>query len=72
MGDKLGTVIINVDGVISPILLNIYMNGLSVVLNSSDNGAQTGYTFLTHLCYADDLCLISLSSAGMQKLLNLS
>ena len=26
---------------------------------------------LNHLCYADHLCLISLSSAGMQKLLNL-
>ena len=30
-----------------------------------------GHTFLNQLCYADDLCLISLSSAGMQKLLNL-
>ena len=30
-----------------------------------------GHTFLNHLCYADDLCLISLSSAGMQMLLNL-
>ena len=28
-------------------------------------------TFLNHLCYTDDLCLISLSFAGMQKLLNL-
>ena len=28
-------------------------------------------TFSYHLCYADDLCLISLSSAGMQKLLGI-
>ena len=47
------------------------MDGLSVLLNSSNIGGQIGYTFLNHLCYADDLCLISLSSAGMQKFLNL-
>ena len=47
------------------------MDGLSVLLNSYNIGGQIGYTFLNHLCYADDLCLISLSSAGMQKLLNL-
>ena len=47
------------------------MDVLSVLLNSSNIGGQIGYTFLNHLCYADDLCLISLSSAGMQKLLNL-
>ena len=28
-------------------------------------------TFLNYLCYADDLCLIRLPSAGIQKLLNL-
>ena len=27
--------------------------------------------FLNHLCYANDLCLISLSSTGMQQLLNI-
>ena len=47
------------------------MDGLSVLLNSSNIGGQIGHTFLNHLCYADDLSLISLSSAGMQKLLNL-
>ena len=52
-------------GIISPILFNVYMDGLSVLLNSSNIGGQIGYTFLNHLCYADDLCLISLSSAGM-------
>ena len=30
-----------------------------------------GAAFLNHLCYADDLCLISLSSNGMQQLLNI-
>ena len=58
-------------GIISPILFNVYMDGLSVLLNSSNIERQIGHTFLIHLCYADDLCLISLSSADMQKLLNL-
>ena len=59
--------------IISPILFNVYMGGLSVLLNSSNmgGGGQIGHTFLNHLCYADDLCLIKLSSVGMQKLLNL-
>ena len=47
------------------------MDELSVLLNSSNIGGQIGHTFLNHLCYADDLYLISLSSVGIQKLLNL-
>ena len=58
-------------GIISPILFNVDIDGLSVFLNSSNIGGQIGHTFLNHLYYTDDLCLISLSSAGMQKLLNL-
>ena len=57
-------------GITSPILFNVDMDGLSVLLKSSNIGGQIEHTFLIHLCYADDLCLISLSSASMQKLLN--
>ena len=56
-------------GILSPILFNVYMDNLSVSLNNSNMGGRIGNIFLNHLCYADDLCLISLSSAGMQKLL---
>ena len=58
-------------GIISPILFYVYMDELSVLLNSSNIRGQIRYTFLNHLCYADDLFLINLSSAGIQKLLNL-
>ena len=51
--------------IISPILFNVYMDGLSVLSNTSNIGEQIGHTFLNQLCYADDLGLISLSSAGM-------
>ena len=58
-------------GNISPILFNIYMDDLSMHLNSSGIGGYLGTAFINHLCYADDLCLISLSSSGMQQLLHI-
>ena len=45
------------------------MDDLSVSLTSSKRGGgRIGNIFLNHVCYADDLCLIRLSSAGMQLL----
>ena len=43
------------------------MDDLSPKLNCSGIGSS----FINHLCYADDLCLISLSPSGMQHLLNI-
>ena len=57
--------------IISNISLNIYMDDLSIHLNSSGIGGYLGTAFINHLCYADDLCLISLSSIGMQQLLHI-
>ena len=54
-------------GIISPILFNIYMDDL----NSSGIGGYLGTEFINHLCYADDLCLISLSSSRMQQLVHI-
>ena len=34
-------------------------------------GEILGGVLVNHLCYADDICLISLSSAGMQQLGNI-
>ena len=42
-------------GIISPILFNIYMDDLSMHLNSSGIGGYLGTAFINHLCYADDL-----------------
>ena len=56
-------------GIISPVLFNVYMDDLSCALNRSNIGGRIG-EIVNHLSYADDLCLICLSSAGMQKLLN--
>ena len=58
------------EGILSPVLFNIYMDKLSMTLNNTVIGGQIGGQLLNHLCYADDMCLISISSAGMQELLN--
>ena len=57
--------VLSKDGIISPILFNIYMDDLSMHLNSSGIAGYLETTFLIHLYFADDLCLISLSSSGM-------
>ena len=58
-------------GIISPILFNMYMDDLSIALNNCGIGGYLGDAFLNHLCYADDVYLISLSSSGMQQLLDI-
>ena len=46
------------------------MDKLSVVLNDTAIGGHIGGQLLNHLCYADDMCLISISLSGIQQLLN--
>ena len=58
-------------GILLPFLFNVYMDDLSVSLNSCNIWGRIGNIFLNHLSYAVDLCLIHLSSAGMQKLLGI-
>ena len=58
-------------GIISPMLFNLYIYDLNVMLNCSGIGGYIGTSSINHLCYAYDLCLISLSSSGMQHLLNI-
>ena len=52
-------------------LFNLYMGDLNLTLSCSGIGGYIGTTLINHLCYADNLCLISLSSSGMQQLLNI-
>ena len=43
------------------------MDDLSLALNNSGIGGYLGDAFLNHLCYADDICLISLSSDNVVR-----
>ena len=58
-------------GIISLVLFNVYMDDLSCALNRSNIGRRIGGEIVNHLSYADDICLICLSLAGMPKLLNM-
>ena len=55
--------------ILSPMLFNIYIDGLSDILNKSTIGGSIGGNRINHMLYADDLCIVSLSSAGLQLLL---
>ena len=57
-------------GILPPKLFNVHMDNLSSSLKDLNIGGKIGGRHLNHLFYADDVCLISLSTAGMQKLLN--
>ena len=58
-------------GVLSPLLFNVYVNELSDCLNKSGIGGSMNCIIINHMLYADDICIISLSSAGLQQLLNI-
>ena len=55
-------------GIIFPVLFNVYIVDLSCVLNRSNIGGRIGGEIVKHLSYAGDLCLICLSSVGLQKI----
>ena len=57
--------------ILSPQLLNIYFDGLSDILNKSSIGGSIGGKRMNHMLYANDLCIVSLSSAGLQQLLSI-
>ena len=58
-------------GILSPQLFNIYIDGQSDILNKSSIGGSIGGERIIHMLYADDLCIVSLSSAGLQQLLSI-
>ena len=55
--------------ILSPHLFKIYVDDLSVILNSYKIGCSIKNLIINHLMYADDLVLICLSSAGLQTLM---
>ena len=58
-------------GILSPELFNIYIDGLNnIFFKSSICGSIDGKR-INHMLYADDHCIVSLSSAGLQKLLSI-
>lgn len=56
---------------LSPALFNLYMDDLSKEMNFCKTGCMIGDTLVNHFMYADDLAVLSPSSAGFQQLLNI-
>ena len=59
-------------GVLSPLLFDVDVNELSELLNKSGIGGNLGGTIINHMLYAVDICIVSLSSSGLEHLLNIS
>lgn len=58
-------------GLLSPALFNLYMNDLSEQLRGGKTGCMIGNALINHFMYADDLAIVSPSSAGFQQLLSI-
>ena len=58
-------------GILSPVLFSVYMDDLSVLLNSSKVGCVLNGITTNHLMYADDTCLLAPSPAALQQLLRI-
>ncbi len=58
-------------GILSPYLCNVYVDDLSVKLNSCHVGCYYSGGCINHLMYADDLVIMSPSVAGLYKLLHI-
>ena len=63
-------------GVLSPLLFNVYVDELNDCLNKSGIGGSMNGTIINHMYVTirisnNDICIITLSSAGLQQLLNI-
>ena len=58
-------------GILSPILFNVFIDGLSNILNRSGIGCHINDVSVNHLQYADDSVILAPSPSGLQKLLNI-
>ena len=57
--------------ILSPHLFKIYVDDLSIALNSLKIGCAISDVIINHLMYADDIVLISPSAAGLKVLMNI-
>ena len=58
-------------GILSPLLFAIYIDDLIQDLRKSGYGTYIGGLFIGAIAYADDICLLSCSCTGLQKMLDI-
>ena len=54
-------------GILSPVLFNLYMDGLSKRLTMCRTGCMVGERLLNHLMYADDLVIMTPSQLAFSS-----
>ncbi len=57
--------------VLSPLLFNVYFDGMLYKLETSCIGCKVGTHFIGALAYADDVILLCHSWSGLQKMINI-
>ena len=57
-------------GKMSPIIFNVYMEGLTPLLTGTGVGCKAGSLLVNHLAYADDMVLLAPSPLALQCLLS--
>ena len=58
-------------GILSPKLFSVYVDDLSVALSATKTGCVINDKSVSHAFYADDLCIMSASPVGLQKLIDI-
>lgn len=58
-------------GLSSPTLFNLYVNDLIVALSSTRVGCHTDSVNVNNISYADDMVLLSASTCGLRKLVQI-
>ena len=58
------------EGILSPYLFFLYIDGLTYNLNSVEAGCYVGNYYLNHIMFADDTYLLSSNLVGLQDLLS--
>ena len=59
-------------GILSPLLVNVYVDNLSLQLHRYPICCSVGGTVVNHMLYADNIVLFAPSAKGLQKLFDLS
>jgi len=55
-------------GILSPFLFGVYIDELSLCLQTVKEGCQLSYKLINHLLFADDAVVFAPSAKGLQQL----
>jgi len=59
------------EGVLSPVIFALYIDGVISELKRSGHGVHVGSLYIGCVLYAEDIVLVSASCHGLQRLVNI-